>query len=223
MAALLLAPLQTKAESGDLQFGGLPWAVYTYLHEVIIGQTTVIPSYDLYTWDLTDSNWLFYSKSHHHLKYKFDFYARRQFYTETWTYDNSPNSTPSTNNTPFQLTGVGFVSYYCNRPLYDAGGNPVGGIGESKAQNYSIVMTCRTTTTGMSPPTGPFDISFKTAGPRLAKDCTSTVSGKGYWDYREFRKTFSVMPYGFETGRIGWVNYSLAWPFQCWAGPTYLY
>lgn len=222
LAGLLFAPVQAVKAQADFQFIGTTWAVYSWLHQVIIGQAVVTPSFDLYTWDSTDSAWRFYTKSHRHQKYKFDYIARARFYTETITYEN-PDTGGSTNNTPFPITGVGFLSYYCNLPLFDAGGNPVGSIGQSKAQSYTFIMTCSVVSTGMAPPTGPFDVSFKTSGTRVPKDCNSTVSGRGYWDSREFRKSYSLMPYGVQTGRMGWVNYSLAWPFQCWAGSVYLY
>lgn len=173
------------------------------LGHLVTGETTVTPSYCLYTWDYSGfvKNDVFGDHTER-LKFRYDPVGNHTFYTSVYKVGSS---TPVTDNAPFVLFSVALNVFNC----------PESG---TAAQAYTIMMTCSVVTSGLAPPTGPFAVSFKTLGTQLSTSCTDNPTAT-----REFRKTYKIMPFGFATGRVGTPDYSFAFPFQCWAGETYLF
>lgn len=204
--ALVIGP--ASRSFGDLSIIGIAET----LGNIVFGETTVTPSYSLYTWDYS-FNWqlpTYVAYSGHYsklrLKVRYDIPTATYFYSSFTDFDGMGSIS---NNTPFMVSSIALQNYSCYLP------NNV----TLTAQSYSIVATCSVASTGLAPPTGPFDISFKTVGTAVQSSCNDTNTG---WT-REFRKSYSVMPYGYVTGRVGVPNFSFAYPFQCWAGYIYQY
>jgi hypothetical protein len=203
IVGLLSMPLM-KSRAGDLSIVGIT----TKVGDIVFGQTTVTPSYQLYTWDASwkVKNYNGYDGSARR-RFKYDPRTQTGFF-ETITVVGT--NAPTSSNASFMTDTIALQNFDCTS-------EPIGFV--RSTFSYSIMMTCTTTTSGMSPPTGPFDISFKTMGTSLAQNCDPFTSTS-----REFRKSFKVSPFqGYVTGRVGVPNYSFAWPFQCWAGYVYLY
>jgi hypothetical protein len=205
-AVLLIGP--ESRSSADLSIVGITETI----GNVVFGETTVAPSYCLYTWDYS-YNWQlpnFAAYSGHYSKLRqrvrYDIVTGLYFFSSFTDFDGMGSTS---NNSPFIIPSVALQNYSCYLT------NNVTTI----VQSYTVVETCSVTSTGLAPPAGPFNICLKTVGTALPSSCFSTNIG---WT-REFRKAEQVMPYGYVTTRLGVPNFSLAYPFQCWAGSVYQY
>jgi hypothetical protein len=209
LAIVLLTPFTLRSDGLDYI------GIAEKIGNIIFGETTVTPSYSLYTWDYFDRiNMIDYGRYwSSRLSYKFNIISGAKFYTD---HETSWPDYDTTSNSQFWIPNIALAIYGCNQDPADYAYN---GIMEAAAESYTMVMTCGVVTTGMSPPTGPFPVCFKTSGTKLAQTCTSTNAG---WS-PNFRQEFNVMPYGHVTGVVGYPSFDFAWPFQCWSGDIYLY
>jgi hypothetical protein len=206
LAALVFG--STSKSFADLSIIGIAQT----LGNIIFGETTVTPSYSLYTWDYS-FNWklptyVAYSGHYSKLRQKvrYDIPTGTYFYSSFTDFDGMGSIS---NNTAFMIPSIALQNYSCYLT------NNVTTI----AQSYTVVLTCSVASSGLAPPSGPFNICLKTVGTKLQKSCSDTNFGST----REFRKAFSAMPYGYVTGCVGFPNYSFAYPFQCWVGSVYQY
>ena len=180
------------------------------LGHIIIGETTITPSYGLNTWDYFEnyqnSNTGYYERNR--FKVRFDIFTG---YTTFSRHVEKLNYPTIDADGVFIIPdpGMALWNWSCYPP----------GITDIEAYSYTIVMTCSQISSGLFPPSGPFPISYRTAGTAMGESCTDTNYGR----LGEFRASYQVLPYGHVTGRVGFPNFRLEWPFQCWAGEIWDY
>lgn len=208
--ALLSSPVAYNAHAdlvwGALNFLGTPGKVVNFVFSQYVGDTTVTPSWDIYTWDYGSRMWESDWSTNVRKKYRYDLVTKRgRFLSASWSVNPFYSSTSTE---PFDTGGVAISMYNCSSS----------GAGQSSAQTYTFAATCSTTSTGVNPPSGPFEVTLKTIGTRQVEKCEQEVNY-----HREFRRTIHLMPYGYVTERLGTASYAMDFPFQCWAGTPYKY
>lgn len=202
LAVLLALPATVQAQLST--YVGIAESI----GNIIRGTTTVTPSFCINSWDSygkTDDP--DFGTERERLTVRYDHILGTYYYSQSVEYDPFP---ASTDTTPFPVSTVALQNFYCN----DGEGTVT-----IAAQTYTIWITCTVTSTGLTPPGPPYEVSFKTTGTSLPGACfVSSKPGAT----REFRKTYNIDPaQGGVVGRVGNPNYSFAWPFQCWAGDPY--
>jgi hypothetical protein len=205
LAVLLALPVTLQSQT----LGSFVGTAKT-IGDIVRGTTTVTPSFCINSWDYYGkTSDPFYGIEKERDTVRYDHIIGTYFYSSYTEYDPF---TPSTSSTAFPVSSVRLQNFYC-----DDGAGTI----TTVAQTYTIWITCSVVTTGLAPPGGPYQISFKTIGTSVPNTCF-VVPTPG--TSREFRKSYDVDPArGGIVGRVGNPNYVFGWPFQCWAGEPYLF
>jgi hypothetical protein len=172
---------------------------------IVIGKSTITPSFNVYTWDYGASYYQGFQKIRKSIR--FNRIIGQYFFLQTQTLSGDP---PATNTAAFPPDSVALWNMNCPQHL---------GTCDYAIQSYSLQVTCTQVSTGVAPPTGPFDISFKTFGTGLSESCSADPPG----DNGFFRKQIEVPPFGFVTTVVGHPSFYFDYPFQCWAGEWWEY